>query len=100
MDVARRILTVVCGFACVACPCAIAWLSVTYAETGFDTDFDPWPVYAVDGMFWSAAVATVGLIWSLGSWRRWVAAGVAIPLLALTAILAIMGGMLIDGSYF
>jgi hypothetical protein len=92
-------MIVVCGFACVACPCAIAWVSLTYAESGFDTDFDPWAVYAVDGLFWSAAAATVGLIRSLRSWW-WVGAVVAIPLLVLTAILAVTGGMWIEGTYF
>ena len=71
-----------------------------YAETGFDADYDPWPVYAVDGLFWLAAGATVGLIGSLRSWWRLVGAAVAVPLLVLTALLAVTGGMSIEGTYF
>ncbi len=100
MGVTRRVLGVSCGLACVSCPCIIAWLSMTYAETGFDADYDPWPVNAVDGLFWLATGAAGGLIWSLRSWERWVGAVVVVPLLVLTAVLAITGGMWIEGMYF
>lgn len=100
MGAARWVLGVTCGLACVGCPCVIAWLSVTYAETGLDADFDPWPLHAVDGSLWLAAVATVGLIGSLRTGWRWVGVAAAVPLLALTAVLAVAGGMWIEGTYF
>jgi hypothetical protein len=100
MNVTRCVLGSICGLLCVSCPCLIGWLSVTFAETGFDANFDPWPVYAVDGLFWLAAGATVGVIWSLRSWWRLIGAALVIPLLVFTAILAVTGGMWIEGTYF
>jgi hypothetical protein len=100
MDVVRRLLALLCAVVCASCPCLIGWLSATYAETGFDADYQPWPVYVVDGLFWLALGSTVGLICSLRSWWRLVGAIIAVPLLVFTAVLAVTGGMWIEGTYF
>jgi hypothetical protein len=99
-DVARGISAVLCSLICVSCPIIIYRVSETYAETGFDDSYSPWPVYVVDGLFWLAAGATVGLIASLRSWQRWAATIVAVPLLVTTGALAVTGGMWIEGTYF
>ena len=96
----RWVVGVFCGIACSACPVAIVGLSMTYAEIGFDDGFDPWPVYAINGLFGVAVVVTAGLIWTLRPWWRWVGVAVSVPLLGLTALLAITGGMWVEGTYF
>jgi hypothetical protein len=98
MNVARWIIGIICGLTCVSCPFAIAWLGETYAEKGYDYDYDPWPEEVINGLFWLAAVTTVGLIWSLRSWYRWVGAAVAVSLLVLTAFIAV--GASIRINYF
>jgi len=99
MGVMCRVLGAVCGLTCVGCPCVIAWLSTTYAETGCDDGFDPWPVHAIDTLNGVAAVATAGLIMSLR--LLWSArALLALPLLCLTTFLAVTGGMWVEGTYF
>jgi hypothetical protein len=94
-------LAALCGLACLCCPCAIVWLGETYGfdRLPSDEDFRTWPLYAVDGLFWIDLCFTIGLIWSMRSWR-WLGALVAVPLLVVTAVLAITCGMWIEGTYF
>lgn len=99
-DVIRSVLGILCAVLCLACPVAVVGLSAAHCETGFDAGFDPWPVHAIDGLLWAAAGATAGLIWALRSWRRWVGAAVSVPLLGLTAVLAVTGGRWVEGAYF
>jgi hypothetical protein len=71
-----------------------------YAE-GFDwrDETVPWPIYLIDSLFWADAVYTSLLVVLAGKWR-WLSALVAVPALAVTAVLTITGGMWIDCSYF
>jgi hypothetical protein len=91
----------VCAIVCVICPIAIAYLGHNYGfdRLDRDEDYQEWPGYAVDALFWIALFATVGCVVSMRRWW-WLPALVLLPLLAVTAALAVTVGMWMDGTYF
>jgi hypothetical protein len=56
-------------------------------------------VFAIDTILSVALFATMSFIVSVRKWW-WLAALVALPLLVVTGILAVTGGMWIEGTYF
>ena len=76
----RIAVAVVCVLVCVACPITIAWFGETYGfdRLRSDEDFRLWRVYVVEGLFWVALLASIGLI-VLARKCWWVAALVALP---------------------
>jgi hypothetical protein len=91
---------VLSALTCVCCPLAIAGLGCSYGFDRLPSDdaFRVWPLYAVDACFWADLIFTTLLIWLVPKWRL-LAALIAVPLLCLTAMLAVTNGMWIDGSY-
>jgi hypothetical protein len=80
-------------------PVAIGALAQVYgplSDPGMDA---PWPLYAIDSLFWADVFFTAFLIWMMQGWR-WLAAVLFIPPLCLTAVLAFFGGMWVSGNYF
>jgi hypothetical protein len=90
-------LAALCGLAGVCCPLAIVWLGYTYGDN--EAYRDGWPSYAVNWLFLADVFFMISMICLMRSWR-WLGVLVAIPLLILTAILAILGGMWIEGTSF
>jgi len=64
-----------------------------------DDEYRAWPIHAIDALFWIDACFTANLLWSMRGWRLLVAL-VSVPLLALTGVLAVTGGMWVEGTYF
>jgi hypothetical protein len=97
-----RMGLVVNGFGWLSCsliPLAIIALGYRF---GYDrVRYDPplWPVYVVDTLLWIDVGCTALVLWLSRRWC-WLAALVAVPLLCLTAVLAVTGGMWIEGTYF
>ena len=96
----RVTISALLGFICLICPAVIGWLATTYGNSQLPDDHPDraWAVSAVDAIFWIALVATISFIVSARRWW-WLAALVALPLLVFTSVLAVTGGMWIDGSY-
>jgi hypothetical protein len=99
----RGFLAAICATGCVACPLVIVWLGFTY---GFDRSpsvtrraYQTWPSVAVDLLLLTAALSTAGFIVAMWRWW-WLAALVSLPLLCVTAVLAVTGGRWIDGTHF
>jgi hypothetical protein len=88
------------GCVYLTCPAAIGWLATSYGNSPLPDDHPEreWAVCAVDAIFWIALFATISFIVSARRWW-WLAALVALPLLVFTGVLAVTGGMWIDGSY-
>ena len=86
---------------CLSCSAAIVLLSVKFGDEplAMDHPYHNLPSQAVDTLFWVALVATIVFVHSL---RHWWYLGrlLALPLLVLTTVLAVTGGMWIDGSQF
>jgi len=100
-DALRFVIAAVCALVCIACPITIAWFGETYGfdRLRSDEDFRLWRVYAVEGLFWVALLATIGFIVLARKWW-WVAALVALPLLVITGMLSVTCSMWLDGTYF
>jgi hypothetical protein len=100
-DAKRLGIVALCSLSCFLCPIAIALLSQTYAYDRLpsENDYQSWPLYTIDTLFWVDVCFTVVLIWSMRG-RRWLVALVAVSLLALTCILTVFGGMWVEGTYF
>jgi hypothetical protein len=99
-DAKRWILAIVSGGACLCCPAVIVVLGQKYGSGRMPNEDDIWlPSLAVDMLFWFAAFSTIAFIWSMPRYR-WIGALIAVPLLALTAVLAVTNGLWIDGTYF
>jgi hypothetical protein len=96
----RFIVPAACAIVCLASPITICWLGYTYGfdRLRTDADYQSWRGDLVDAMFWIAIVSTSGLIVSMRRWW-WLAALVSLPLLCVTAILALTCRMWIDGNY-
>ena len=96
---ARRLSTV--ALWCLPCflfPIAIGKLALVYgpeSDPGMDA---PWSLYAIDSLFWTDVCFTAFFVWTMQGWR-WLAAVVLFPLLCVTAVLAIFGGMWVSGNY-
>jgi hypothetical protein len=97
----RFLVSAFLGHVCLACPVAIAWLAERFGNDPLPDGhpYQSWPSNAVDGLFLIALCATVAFIISARKWW-WLAALVSLPLLVVTGILAVTGGMWIDGTYF
>jgi hypothetical protein len=97
----RRLVIALCLLVSVLSPLAIVRLGYAYGYDRLpsDDDFREWPLYAIDSLFWADACSTVALFWLMQRWR-WLAALVAVPLLCVTAVLAIFNGMWVAGTYF
>jgi hypothetical protein len=97
------------GFASVmlwCLPCVVFPLGIGVLASSFGYDrllsddaFTLWPLYAIDLLFWADLLFTTTLLWLMQGWRLLVAL-VAIPMLCLTAVLAITGGAWVEGTYF
>ncbi len=98
----RRLLAAACFVACCTAPLAIVRLGFTYGydRLACDADFSEWPLYAIDSLFWADLCLTATLIWLVRGWWRWVVALVAVPLLGVTAVLAVFNGLWVSGTYF
>jgi hypothetical protein len=85
---------------CVACPFVIVWLGFTYGFDRLPCDdaYEVWPSVAVNVLLLTAALSTAGFIVSLWRWR-WLGALVSLPVLCVTAVLAVTCGTWIDGTY-
>lgn len=97
----RLLVAVFFGYICLACPVGIYWLAERFGNDPLPDDhpYQSWPGNAVDGLFLIALFATISFIISCRKWW-WLAALVFLPLLVVTGILAITGGLWIDGTYF
>jgi hypothetical protein len=99
-DAQRGSLASVCALACICCPDVIIVLGQKYGSGRMPNEDDIWlPSLVIDALFWCAALFTIALVWSMPRFR-WIGALIAIPLLALTAALAITNGLWIEGIYF
>jgi hypothetical protein len=65
-----------------------------------DPDAVNWPSHGVNVVVLIDALFTVGVVWSLDSWRKILGAVLAIPMLIATAILSVFAGSWIDGTNF
>lgn len=85
---------------CLGCPVAIYLLAERFGNDPLPDDhlYHDLPSIAVDALFWIEACATSSLMISARKWW-WLVALVALPLLVLTGVLAVTGGMWIDGTY-
>jgi hypothetical protein len=97
----RRLVIALCVLVSVLSPLAIVRLGYAYGydRLASDADYREWPLYAIDSLLWADACFTVALLWLMRR-RWWLAALVAVPLLCVTAVLAIFGGMWVAGTYF
>jgi hypothetical protein len=101
MTVLRLLAIALAGFVCLGCPAAIAWLAERFGNDPLPDGhpYQSWPGNAVDGLFWIAFCATIAFIVLARKWW-WLAALVSLPVLVVTGLLAVTGGMWIDGTYF
>ena len=100
-DALRVSVAGICATVCIMAPITIVWYGYMYGfdRLESDDDFRIWRVYLVEGLFWVAGFATIGVIGSVGRWW-WVAALVALPLLVVTGVLSVTCSMWLDGTYF
>jgi hypothetical protein len=82
-------------------PLAIALLSQSYAydRLASENDYQSWPLYTIDTLFWTDLCFTALIIWAMRGWR-WLVALIAVPLLGLTLVLAFTGGLWVESTYF
>jgi hypothetical protein len=94
----RFSVATLCCLLCLFSPLAIAVLANTYGPESGPGMEPPWSLHAINSLWLTAFCSTVLLFWMARAWR-WLVALVAVPLLILTSVLALTGGMWVSGDY-
>ena len=96
----RWLLAFVSLLACMACPAVMVVLAEKCDSGRNPNPDDIWlPSLAVDTLFLVAVLFAVAVVCAMPR-HRWIGVLIAIPLLIVTAVLAITCGLWIEGTYF